>query len=194
MGTEKDKSVYQASITFDDDTIRRMFRAEYFTYERMQLLTRIAIGAVLILLGVLTNLPLGAKAIAMMIGVWLVVSLDFPSKVRAETVLQARGGQKSQVSYLFDMKKIAIENGPEYAYSQVDRVVEDKEYFFVFMDRQTAVMIPKDKLKPANADAFRSFLEEKTGKHAGTEMNLLTMNLKDVHQMMKDRIGAFTKH
>ena len=61
---------------------------------------------------------------------WLIVSLDFPSKVRAERVLQQQGEQPSKVRYRFNDTGIYVENGAHLKYEQVGRLIEDDEYFY----------------------------------------------------------------
>ena len=91
-------SGYSASMVFDDDSIRRMFRTEYGSYERMHWLTRICISGVLILLALFTEMPMAAKAVCMLAGCWMFAGRDFHSQLQAERVLAGRGGMASTVA------------------------------------------------------------------------------------------------
>ena len=92
---------YTCRTAFDENAIRLMFKTEYFTYEKKLLLMRGVFAAVLLIAGMLTSLPIGARILCMLVGVWLLVAMDFPSKVRAEGVIQRRGGAASQVNLTF---------------------------------------------------------------------------------------------
>ena len=55
------------------------------------------------------------------------------------------------------------------------------------MNRQTAVMVPADGITPADAGAFADFIEKKSGREFRTGKNFLTMNLRDLLGMIRDR-------
>lgn len=172
--------IYTCRTEFDENAIRLMFKTEYFTYEKKLLLMRGAFAAVLLAVGMLTRLPIGARILCLLAGVWLLVAMDFPSKVRAEGVIQRRGGAASQVHLTFTDTEIQVEQGQRIPYAGVDRLVEDDAYFIIFQNKQTAVMAAKAGLEPSNPDAFRAFIEGKTGKTFGRNVNLLSMNLFDL--------------
>lgn len=180
---------FEAIMVYDDDTIRRMFKTEYYTYERLRLVGRYVLAIALIAAALLSGMPTIPQAICLMIGAWLFISPDFPSKVRAEGVIQQRGGQTSMVEMTFDGKAIGIGNGLTIAYDEIDRLIEDNQYYYIFRDRQTAVMVPKGGVRNGSDEAFRSYIEEKTGKAFAVNKNILNMNLKDILAMLRDEIA-----
>lgn len=180
---------FEAIMVYDDDTIRRMFKTEYYTYERLRLVGRYVLAIALIAAALLSGMPTIPQAICLMIGAWLFISPDFPSKVRAEGVIQQRGGQTSTVEMTFDGKAIGIGNGLTIAYDEIDRLIEDNQYYYIFRDRQTAVMVPKGGVRNGSDGAFRSYIEEKTGKAFAVNKNILNMNLKDILAMLRDEIA-----
>lgn len=181
---------FEATMVHDDDTIRLMFKTEYFTYEKFRLLLRYVIAFALVAAGLLGNLPTVPQALCLAIGAWLFVTPDFPSKVRAEGVIQQRGGQKSTVKMTFDGKHIGIGNGVQIPYTQIDRLIEDSTYYYIFRDKQTAVMVPKDGITQGDGAAFRAYIEEKTGKAFETNRNFLSMNLKELIAMLRDELAG----
>lgn len=180
---------YEAEMEYSDDTIYRMFKTEYYTYERLRLMLRYVLAIALIAAALLLGLPIAPQAICLMIGAWLFVTPDFPSKVRAEGVIQQRGGQTSTVRMTFDGKAIGIGNGLTIAYDEIDRLIEDDQYYYIFRDRQTAVMVPKGSVRNGSDEAFRGYIEEKTGKAFAVNKNILNMNLKDIIAMLRDEIA-----
>ena len=171
---------YTCRTEFDENAIRLMFKTEYFTYEKKLLVMRGIFAAVLLIAGMLTSLPIGARLLCMLVGVWLLVAMDFPSKVRAEGVIQRRSGTTSQVHLTFNDTEIQVEQRQRIPYASVDRLVEDDAYFIIFQNKQTAVMAAKAGLEPCDPDAFRAFIEKNTGKEFGRNVNLLSMNLFDL--------------
>lgn len=187
------KNHFEAAMIFNDETIRLMFRTEYFTYEKMQLLTRTAMGAGLVLLALFAGLATVFKVPCLMLGCWLFISQDFPSRVQAEGVLQQRGGQESRVTCRINDSGIHVENGTRMAFAEVDRLVYDDRYYYIFKDRQTAVMLPKNALLPNSPERFEKFLAGQTGKSWQRCTGLMNMNLKELRQMMRDRAGRWQR-
>ena len=180
---------YEAVMVYDDETIRRMFKTEYYTYEKLRLIGRYALAIALIAAALLTGMPTIPQAICLMIGAWLFVTPDFPSKVRAEGVIQHRGGRTSSVTLTFDGKTIGIGNGQTIPYTAVDCLIEDEKYYYIFRDKQTAVMVPRNGVTVGNPEDFRGYIELKTGKQFESTKNLLNMNLKDVLAIVRYEIA-----
>ncbi len=180
---------YEAVMVYDDETIRRMFKTEYYTYEKLRLIGRYALAIALIAAALLTGMPTIPQAICLMIGAWLFVTPDFPSKVRAEGVIQHRGGRTSSVTLTFDGKAIGIGNGQTIPYTAVDCLIEDEKYYYIFRDKQTAVMVPRNGVTVGNPEDFRGYIELKTGKQFESTKNLLNMNLKDVLAIVRYEIA-----
>lgn len=174
------KNHFQAKMTYDDDTIRLMFRAEYYAYETVRRMLRFGVGIAGIAAALFVDMPTAAKVICLMVGVWMVVAGDFPSKVQAEGVIAQRGGAQSTVCCKFDDNSVFVENGLRIPYKQLDKLVEDGDYLYLFRDKQTAVMLPADSLQPADPAAFKALVARKSGKQwAPLKVDLLTFNLKD---------------
>ncbi len=175
---------FSCQTEFDERAIRRMFKTEYYTYEKKLLLGRCVFAVILLGVGMFSDFPMPARLFCLLIGVWLIVALDFPSKVRAEGVLQQRGGAVTRVRLAFTDREIVVEQRQHIPYAQLDRLVEDDEAFYLFQSRQNAVMADKQSLQPAEPEAFRSLIEKKTGKTFSRSVNLLSMNLSDLLRMM----------
>ncbi|MBQ7053095.1 MAG: YcxB family protein [Clostridia bacterium] len=176
---------FEAVMIYDDDTIRRMFKTEYYTYEKLRLIGRYVLAIALVAVALLARIPTIPQALCLMVGAWLFVTPDFPSKVRAEGVIQHRGGQKSSVTLTFDGKAIGIGNGQMIPYQAVDCLIEDEKYYYIFRDKQTAVMVPKGGVTVGAPETFRQYIEDKTGKKFGTNKNLMNMNLRDVIDLIR---------
>ena len=141
----KKASVYfEAETVFNDDAIRWMFRAEYYSYERLKILFRAGLGLLLLLLAFFFVKITAVKGVLMLIGCWFMVSTDFPSRMRAEQLIESRKGQTSKVRYQFTGDSVLIDQtGRSLPYDKIDRMLVDKRCFYLFESRQNAVMVPR---------------------------------------------------
>ena len=185
----KKASVYfEAETVFNDDTIRWMFRAEYYSYERLKILFRAGLGLLLLLLAFFFVKITAVKGVLMLIGCWFMVSTDFPSRMRAEQLIESRKGQTSKVRYQFTGDSVLIDQtGRSLPYDKIDRMLVDKRCFYLFESRQNAVMVPRGIWAEEKQQRFVNFLSEKTGKEWKQNRSMLSMNLRELLDMIHDR-------
>ena len=184
----KEKSIhFDIQMTFDDETIRRMFRAEYYTYETVQRCLRFFLGGVGILVSFFAPVPTAAKAIFLMFGVWLLVAGDFPSKVQAEGVISKRGGKSSQVRYQLKEEGIQIKGSSFVCYKNLNRLVYDDEYLYLFLNRQNAIMLPIHAVGAERLESVKKEIQEKSKRSfKRLTTGILEYNLKDVLEAVSD--------
>lgn len=184
------KNKFEAKVIFTDDTIRRMFRTEFYTYERMQWLIWLMVALVLVMVALFTAIPTVVKVLFLMIGCAMFAMPDFLSRIAAEGVVMQRHGAVSTVRCEVNHEGVRVENGAMIPMHQIDRLVEDDQYFYIFQSRQMAVMIPKGSLKPSDPESLYELLHEASGKEWQRTKSLLGMNLKDLIEILKDRRTA----
>ena len=177
---------FYGKIEHTEKTITDLYRAQYHAYEKPQMLVWMAVGFVLIFITAFSNLPIWAKGILLFIGGWMVVSMDFPAQVRADRVMDVRHGNLPKMEYEFhkDAMKVSGEGSMSIPYKKIERLTEDKGYFYVFMGKDSMCMIDRTTIKPKSADEFKEFLANKTGLPWLNEKSLLLFNLADVILMM----------
>ena len=190
------KNHFEAKVVFNDETIRRMFRTEFYTYEGLRHLLWLAAAFVLVMAALFTAIPTVVKVLCLLVGCAMFAMPDFLSRVAAEGVIMQRGGAETTVGYVTRPDKryrsplTLTEKGQETGRAiagKIDRLVEDDQYFYIFQSRQMAVMIPKGSLLPANPERFAKVLAKETGKDWQRSKSLWGLNLKDLIQMGKDR-------
>lgn len=81
--------------------------------------------------------------LCLLVGCAMFAMPDFLSRVAAEGVIMQRGGAESTVSCRINDNGVDVENGAHIPFDQIDRLVEDDQYFYLFQSRQMAVMIPQ---------------------------------------------------
>ena len=175
------KNHFEAKVIFNDETIRRMFRTEFYTYEGMQRLVWLAVAFALVMLALFVPIPTVVKVLCLLVGCAMFAMPDFLSRVAAEGVIMQRGGAESTVSCRINAGGVDVENGAHIPFDKIDRLVEDDQYFYLFQSRQMAVMIPKGSLLPANPERFAKVLAKETGKDWQQPKSLWGHNLAEDH-------------
>jgi len=179
---------FSGKIDHTEKTITALYRAQYHAYEKTQMLLWMGVGFAMVLTAALANLPMWAKAILLLIGAWLIISMDFPAQVRADRALEVRKAELPSMQYEFhkDAMKISGEGSMSIPYKKIARLAEDPEYLYVFMGKDSVCMIERSSVKP-DSDALQEFLAKKTGLDWLNEKSLLTVNLADVILMFRNR-------
>lgn len=180
---------YYGKIEHTEQTINALYRAQYHAYEKPQMLVWMAVGFGMVLLAAFANFPVWAKGILLLIGAWLLISMDFPSQVRADRAVEARRGNLPKMEYEFhkDAIKVSGEGSMSIAYKKIVRLAEDKNYLYLFMGKDSICMIDRNTIQPKSADEFKAFLGKKTGLDWQNEKSLLALNLADVILMFRGR-------
>ena len=181
-------ALYTGGIDHTEKTLELLFRTQYYTYQGLRMLARMAVGFVMVAAALLLSLPMWAKGLLLLIGCWLVVSKDFPSAIRADRAMEARHGVLPRMRYTFraDGVELTGEGSMKLKYSQFTRLIEDEGYLYLFIDRNSVCMVDRATLALAPAEDFMRFIGEKTGlpwKRCGS---LFSMNLHDLLQMLRD--------
>lgn len=180
---------FYGKIEHTEKTITDLYRAQYHAYEKPQMLLWMAVGFVLILITAFSNLPIWAKGALLLVGGWMVVSMDFPAQVRADRAVDVRRGNLPKMEYEFhkDAMKVSGEGSMNIPYKKIERLTEDKGYFYLFMGKDSMCMIDRATIKPKSAEEFKEFLAKKTNLDWQNEKSLLLFNLADVILMVDNK-------
>lgn len=178
---------FEGRVDHNSDTIRRLFKAEYDTYEMRKIILRFAVGAVLAIAGLAGRFPMIAQGTLMMAGCWLIVSRDFPSKCRADRTLENRKTALPTIVTRFydDYMELDGEGHMKLPYDKVQHLVEEKGYYFLFFGKGSACMIDGKTLRPDAVDKFREFVAQRTGLEWRETTSWLNMSLMDLIRMAK---------
>ena len=176
--------LYSGKITHNEKTINTLYKTQYYSYDKPRIILRLVIGFVFVILAVMFALPIWARGILIAIGAWLIVSVDFPAQVRADKVVQARNNSFPEMHYEFydDSFKVSGEGSMNIAYTKLTRLIQDDEYYYLFIAKNSVCMIDKSSIK---GEGFAEFITDKTKLQWRREKSLLAMNLQDVIQIFK---------
>lgn len=180
---------FQGKIEHTEKTIISLYRAQYHAYEKPQMIVWMAVGFVMIAIAVFTSLPTWAKALLLLIGAWLIVSMDFPAQVRADRAVSARHGSLPKMQYEFhkDQMKISGEGSMSIPYKKIERLAEDKFYLYIFTGKDSICMIDKSSVSPKTDAELKEFLTTKTKLYWSNEKSFLALNLADIIMIFRNR-------
>ena len=172
------KSRYSSKIEHTSKTLTRLFRTQYYTFEKTRIAVRFCAGIVLIFAAVAAPLPVWARVLLLLPGTWLAVSTDFPAQVQADKVVSARKGQLPVMSYEFfdDHVRISGEGAMNLSYKKIAMLIHDEEYCYLVLSRDSICMMNK----PESVDEFMKFVEIRTGLKWQKQKSFLAMNLQDL--------------
>ena len=151
------------------ETIRRLSDLQYRAFRPGLRLIWLLIGVILatqhsdnVLLFCLLMLP----------GCWLLLNQNLPAAHRADKLVAAAGGTLTYTSYQFrsdDFRVSSSGHKKTVAYKDLYALFEDREYFYLFLNRQSGYMVERTSL--ADPEAWKAWLQKQSGKRfckAGT--------------------------
>lgn len=152
-------------------SIQRMAQAAYDAFEGRQKLVRCLAALACLALGAVASLPLAVRVLLLAWGSYACVSVNNPVRSRVDSVLQVvaqNGGRYPCTLLRFEEDALyagAKGGGPaeRVEYRALLRLMEDEEYFYLFVHRGAALMAPKAALGAAGPATLRQFLQQKTG-------------------------------
>ena len=175
---------YTAHIHHTYDTILRMCRAMDDTFYFKRKITGALVGVMLAVFGV-WNASSVAGILMMMIGCWMLASLNLPAKNQADSVRKALGGKYPQNKYEFFDKHFVLyaQNQDIINYSNLIRLVEDEGYCYLCLTVQAGYMLEKASLGN-ELDSFKAFMEKATDLKWTKPYRLSTFNLKQMIELL----------
>ena len=183
---------FTAHITHTYDTILRMCRAMDDTFFFRRKISMVIIGVMLTVFGV-WNMDNVVGILFLMIGCWLLASLNLPAKNQADNVRKALAGKYPANKYEFFDKHFVLyaQNQDIINYSNLIRLVEDEMYCYLWISRSASYMIEKYSLGK-EIENFKAFMEKQTGKEWEKPQKLMGVNLGTIIRMFKGE-GATKK-
>ena len=158
---------YQGRIDHTEDSIQALFQAQYNTYRLGLVVVTAVAGVALAAAGLFAPVPMLAQGLLILAGCLLFTGRDFPAIVRAESVIEARGGALPSAVCTFCAGHMELEEGgvkKKLRYDQLDRIVQDRRYLYLFFGPDSAVMVERSKIGPGTADEVM----QRTSSGSGT--------------------------
>lgn len=174
---------YEGRIDHTEDSIHALFRTQYTTYCLGRVLATALAGIGLVAAGLFAAVPMWAQGLLLLAGCLLFVGREFPATLRAENVLDARHGVLPVSECTFASGHLELREGgtrKKLRYDQLDRLVADKTYLYLFFGPDAVMMVERAKITPGSAEDVMQLVEKRSGKQWEAPVSLLTMNLRDL--------------
>ena len=184
---------YTAHISHTYDTILRMCRTMDDTFFFKRKLMMAFGGIALAVLGV-WNMESIAGILMLMIGCWLLVSLNLPAKNQADNIRKALDGKYPANKYEFFDKNFVLyaQNQDVVTYDKIKRLVEDEGYCYLCLNEQASYMLEKASLG-TELEKFMAFMEKATGLSWRKPYRLSTFNLKSMVELFTGSVDKAKK-
>ena len=167
-----EQASFIGSVQHTPDTIQRLYKTEYYTYDTLRILSRFLFGGALIAAALILELPRPVQILLLLAGCWLIISKDFPAAVRADQVLDNRKAALPLhiCSFFEDRVELSGEGSMKLAYPKFQRLI-----------------VEKDGVEGGSPEELKAFVARLTGLSWQRNRSLLTMNLADLRQALRDR-------
>ena len=182
-------ALYTAGMVHNEKSIRRLAILQYDLFQPYRKYVILLAGFAMILFGFFGGLNLQGAGVCVFLGCLCLWFSKAPAQVTANRMVEAIRGKYPHTELYFREDEVAVTDGKDWfymPYGMIQRVVQDKEYYYLWLTRATSYMIDKSTVAPADLKAFQKFLEEKTGLLAENPPTLLRFNLGAVIRRVKN--------
>lgn len=184
---------YEGRIDHTEDSIHALFRTQYNTYRLGRVVLTAVAGVALIAAGLFAALPLWGQGLLLLAGCLLFAGRDLPATLRAENVLEARGGALPSDVCTFCSGHMELREGEvskKLRYDRLERLVADRKYLYLFFGPDSVVMVDREKITPGTDKDVMDLVAKRSGKRWENPFSLLSMNLGDLLRIWNDRKRA----
>ena len=181
---------YQGRMDHTENTIQELFETQYNTYRMGRVVVTAVAGVALAAAGLFAPVPMLVQGRLLLAGCLLFVGRDFPAIVRAEGVIEARGGALPSSVCTFCTGHMELEEGgirKKLRYDKLDRIVQDRRYLYLFFGPESVVMVDRYTNQPGTAEDVMQLVSERTGKQWEAPFSLLTFSLRDILRIWDNR-------
>lgn len=181
--------LYEARIEHTEETLTQLYKTANLTYNMLGIIARMIFGLALILAALALEMPQALQILLMLIGCLVVVCGDFGSIYRAVDVVEKRHGRLPVMRYTFYEKDILLtgEGKMHLKYDTIERLVKDRNYLYLFQNRNSVCMVDKKTISPEGEKEFMEFIQGKTGQKWKENQSILSISLPDLLRAYKDR-------
>jgi len=179
---------YRAKMQHNQSTIYKLVQTQYDTFQFHKKLIHTAIAFGLILFGLYADKTMFMPMVALFVGCIMIANINAYPKAQAKEVLKLMGENYPQSDYAFGDTSFTF--NPEadpVPYSKLIRLVEDREYLYLYVSQQSAYMVDKKTISRGKDIDLKDFLAIETGLKWTRPASLLNFRLKDLFSQKEDR-------
>ena len=174
-------TLYSAEMKHSSDSVKRFTVIQYDTFEPLQKIIRIVLALALIVVGALSGSS-AAMILLLFLGCILLTNLNTKAASIADEVKRALHGKFPELTYSFS--EIGFLDGPERPetpYTSLIRLIEDNEYYYLFVSKASGYMIEINSVAgEGGSEGLKRLLSEKSGCEWTKPVTIATLRLKDI--------------
>ncbi len=167
-------SDFTVEVQHSPDTILALSKVIYSIQNTKKRAVMVISAIVCLLLGsrLIGNIAEPFNYLFSLYGCFSLVFMNFPAKYRGETIINnLRKGNKPFPCSVFQFQKDCFtvntknyeSNKEKYQYKDCHRLIIGKDALYYFLNREAAFIFPISCLPEGQVEAFKTYLEEKTG-------------------------------
>lgn len=172
---------FTARMVHSKATICRLIETQDKTFNFGKTLFLYLLSFVLIIYGLYADKKMFTPWIALFAGCFLVGNSGISRKAKEKRVLAQINGDYPVSDYSFEDSVFTYcEGEPIVPYSSVIRLVEDKQYMYIYVSETGAYMVDKTTVSPGDSEELKKHLSAETGLSWVKTNSLLSTNLWDI--------------
>lgn len=180
----------QITMQHSEDTVRRLAKVQYNTFSAFGKIFWYAVCILCIATGVglIGSFNDTVNLLLVAFGAIVIVNIGASGKLRADKTIaavKASGSKYPRTTLAFESSGIQVTEHTDKSanttltYSSIIRLTEDDAYWYLFINKVAAYMLPKDSIQsPDEREKFVAMLEKKTGLTMSEPFNLMQLRLK----------------
>lgn len=179
---------YRAKMQHSKATIQKLVQTQYDTFQFHKKLIHMAIAFGLILFGLYADQTMFMPLIALFVGCVMLANINAYPKAQARQVLEMMGGKYPKSDYFFRETEFSFNaEADPIPYSRLIRLVEDRDYLYLYVSQQSAYMVDKATISQGKDMDLKDFLAIETGLKWTRPANLLNFKLRDFLPEKQDK-------
>lgn len=172
---------FLAQIHYSKETVMKLSNAIYNTYGVKTKLAVLLCSVLLAVIGISCGLDSAVGLCLTAVACLLLSQTQYPAAYKARRVIEAFGGNLPRIQYKFCENGFVMyigEQMQEYSYSVLIKLVEEKQFLYLFPDEKSTFMIEKTSVQPGgDGEELKRFLTNRTGLSWEKPRSLLMLRL-----------------
>lgn len=185
---------FRAKMKHSASTIQKLIQTQYDVFQFKKKLVHMIISLALILFGLYADQTMYMPIICLFIGCVMLANLNMQPRSQAKEVIKQMGGKFPKSDYTFTDEGFKFyDKGDIIPYGTLVRLVEDRQYMYLYVTEQSAYMVDKGTVTGGTVDDLKDWLKIKTDLSWTRPASLLSFKLKDLFPGRQDSKGPRLK-
>lgn len=158
------KALFKKKFKHSKESVIALNQVQHLSFNKKAILIQLAIGTIMIFLGIFTNINTVVNIVLIVFGCALALGWKEIPKMNAEKTIEGLGEELPETTFTFFEDSFITKSGEfekTTQYSEIIRIVNDTKYNYLFISRESAFILSKSK-EIDEEKKFHSFICEKT--------------------------------